>query len=79
MQNVALAIWALMLSLPVSRRIHPPINIGNLRVLPQDILIVALGVALMLLLQYFLKYTREGKALKSSSARPDGSVTDGRG
>jgi branched-chain amino acid transport system permease protein len=64
-RNVALAIWgpdAQPFPSPVG---STPINIGNLRVLPQDILIVALGVALMLLLQYFLKYTREGKALRA--------------
>jgi len=64
-RNAALAIWG-----PDAQPFAPPlgsrtIEVGGLRLVPQDLLIVAVGVFLMLVLQYFLRYTREGKALRA--------------
>lgn len=64
-RNVALAIWgadAQVFPAPVSA---DPLTFGVLSVTPQDLLIVAVGIGLMLVLQYLLKYTREGKALRA--------------
>lgn len=64
-RNLALAIWgpdAQLFRSPVG---SVPVEIGTLRLFPQDIFILILGIALMILLQYFLKYTREGKALRA--------------
>ncbi len=64
-RNIALGVWgpdAQPFPSPVG---SSPIQIGNLRIVGQDTLIVLTGIGLMLLLQYFLKFTREGKALRA--------------
>lgn len=64
-RNVALAIWgpdAQLFPSPVGSK---TISLRGLRLVPQDLLIVLVGVLLMLLLQYFLRFTREGKALRA--------------
>lgn len=64
-RNVALSIWgpdAQPFQSPVG---STPMRFGGLTVVPQDILIVSVGVGLMIVLQYFLRYTREGKALRA--------------
>lgn len=64
-RNLALAIWGPDAQPFPSPAGSVPIQIGNLRIVPQDILIVSVGTLLMLILQYFLRYTREGKALRA--------------
>lgn len=64
-RNVALAIWG-----PDAQPFTPPlgsqpVRLGSLSIVPQDILVISLGLALMLAFQYFLRYTREGKALRA--------------
>ncbi len=64
-RNIALVIWgpdAQAFPSPVD---SSPLRLGNLSIIPLDILIVSVGLVLMLLLQYFLNYTREGKALRA--------------
>ncbi len=64
-RNVALAFWgpdAQILSSPVS---STPISVGVLSFTPQDILVVSVGIMLMVILQYVLKRTKEGKALRA--------------
>jgi len=64
-RNIALAVWG-----PDAQPFAPPLGAQPLRlrslsIVPQDILVVSVGISLMLLLQYFLRYTREGKALRA--------------
>ncbi|MHB1406722.1 MAG: branched-chain amino acid ABC transporter permease [Desulfitobacteriaceae bacterium] len=64
-RNIALVIWgadAQIIPSPVSAK---PINLGVLSITPQDILIITVGIGLMLILQYFLRFTKEGKALRA--------------
>jgi len=64
-RNCALMIWgpdAQLFPSPVGAR---TVQVGHLRLVPQDLLIVGIGIVLMLLLQYFLRFTREGKALRA--------------
>ncbi|MCL4516571.1 MAG: branched-chain amino acid ABC transporter permease [Firmicutes bacterium] len=64
-RNIALVIWG-----PDAQAFPSPVGsssvqMGSLSIIPQDILIVSVGLAVMLFLQYFLGYTREGKALRA--------------
>ena len=64
-RNVALLIWgpdAQLLRSPVG---SDPIDVGMLKITPQDLLIVFVALLLMAALQYMLKYTKEGKALRA--------------
>lgn len=64
-RNCALIVWgpdAQLFPSPVGSR---TVSVGSLRLVPQDLLVVAVGILLMLLLQYFLRFTREGKALRA--------------
>ncbi|MGI6224668.1 MAG: branched-chain amino acid ABC transporter permease [Peptococcales bacterium] len=64
-RNLALLIWgpdAQLFPSPVSTK---PINLGILSITPQDIMIVVIGIALMIIFQYLLKQTKEGKALRA--------------
>ena len=65
LRNLALVVWGPNPELfpsPVSSR---TVSIGSLNLLPQNLLIVGVAIFLMLLLQYFLRFTREGKALRA--------------
>lgn len=76
-RNVALMIWgpdAQIFPSPVSSK---PISVGMLYITPQDILVVLVGIGLMLVLQYFLKKTREGKALRAVAQDRYGAVLQG--
>jgi branched-chain amino acid transport system permease protein len=64
-RNLALLIWGPDVQLFPSPVGSKPIDLGGLRLLPQDILIVVTGICLMLLLQYMLRYTKSGKALRA--------------
>lgn len=64
-RNLALIIWGpdpQLFPSPVGSR---TVSVGSLNLLPQDLLIVGVAIFLMLLLQYFLRFTREGKALRA--------------
>lgn len=64
-RNLALMIWgpdAQLFPSPVSNK---PLTLGGLSITPQDILIVFIGIILMTLFQYFLKKSKEGKALRA--------------
>jgi len=64
-RNLALIVWGpdpQLFPSPVGSRI---VSVGSLNLLPQDLLIVGVAIFLMLLLQYFLRFTREGKALRA--------------
>jgi len=64
-RNVALLIWgpdAQLYPSPVSTK---PLTSGVISITPQDILIVVIGILIMLIFQYFLKRTREGKSLRA--------------
>ncbi|HHW40055.1 MAG TPA: branched-chain amino acid ABC transporter permease [Syntrophomonadaceae bacterium] len=64
-RNVALVIWgadAQNSPSPVSTK---PIYLGSLSITPQDILILMAGIALMVILQFLLKRSKEGKALRA--------------
>lgn len=64
-RNVALVLWgadAQVLPSPVGSKTF---NVGVLHVTGQDFLIVGLAVVLMLALQYLLKKTKEGTALRA--------------
>ena len=64
-RNLALVIWgpdAQLLPSPVSA---DPINVGMMSFTMQDLMIVSVAMALMIVLQYFLKRTKEGKALRA--------------
>lgn len=64
-RNLALVIWgpdAQSVPAPVS---YQPLSLGVLKITPQDLLIVAVAIGLMLILQYFLRKTKEGKALRA--------------
>ena len=64
-RNVALMIWgpdAQLLPSPVSTK---PVTTGILNITPQNILIVVVGLLLMIIFQYLLKQTKEGKALRA--------------
>jgi len=65
LRNLALVVWGPNPELfpsPVGSR---TVSIGSLNLLPQNLLIVGVAIFLMLLLQYFLRFTREGKALRA--------------
>lgn len=64
-RNMALLIWGPDVQLFPSPVGSTPIDLGGLRLLPQDLLIVGTGISLMLLLQYMLRYTKSGKALRA--------------
>lgn len=64
-RNLALLVWG-----PDAQPFPSPagsgtVMIGGLRLVRQDLLIVGVGLSLMLALQYFLRFTREGKALRA--------------
>ena len=64
-RNLALAFWGpdpQILPSPVSSQ---PISLGGVSVTPQDILVLLVGITLMIVLHFFLKRTREGKALRA--------------
>lgn len=64
-RNVALVIWgadAQVLPSPVSNK---TINLGVTNITGQDILIITIAIILMLALQYLLKKTKEGAALRA--------------
>lgn len=64
-RNVALLLWgpdAQLLHSPVG---SDPLDIGMLKITPQDLLIVFVALLLMAALQYMLKMTKEGKALRA--------------
>ncbi|MEX0973802.1 MAG: branched-chain amino acid ABC transporter permease [Bacillota bacterium] len=64
-RNCALIIWgpdAQLFPSPVGSQ---TVSVAGLRLVPQDLLVVAVGILLMVLLQYFLRFTREGKALRA--------------
>ena len=64
-RNVALLVWgpdAQLLQSPVSTE---PIDVGMLKITCQDLLIVFVALLLMAALQYMLKCTKEGKALRA--------------
>ena len=42
-----------------------PINLGIMSITPQDILIIIVSIVIMICFQYFLKYTKEGKASRA--------------
>lgn len=76
-RNIALVIWgpdAQIFSSPVSAK---PFTLGMLSITPQDILIVTVGIGLMLVLQYFLKRTKEGKALRAVAQDRYGAILMG--
>jgi branched-chain amino acid transport system permease protein len=76
-RNVALVIWgpdAQVFASPVKNR---PLSLGALSITPQDILIVVMGIGLMLILQYLLKKTREGKALRAVAQDRYGAILMG--
>lgn len=64
-RNAALLVWGPDVQLFPSPVGSTPISLGDLRLVPQDLLIVVAGVLLMLLLQYFLRYSKGGKALRA--------------
>lgn len=64
-RNIALMIWgpdAQLFPSPVSTR---PISAGIVRITPQDLLIIGIGILIMIVFQYLLKYTKEGKASRA--------------
>ncbi len=64
-RNLALRIWGpdpQILPSPVSSQ---PFSLAGVSVTPQDILVLSVGITLMLVLHFFLKNTREGKALRA--------------
>ncbi len=64
-RNIALAIWgpdAQVFPSPVGDK---PLQLSMISVTHQDILVVCVGILVMAILQYFLKYTKEGKALRA--------------
>jgi len=64
-RNLALMIWgpnARNFASPTGNRVF---NVGSMVVTGQDILVIVVAVLLMLLLQIFLKKTKEGKALRA--------------
>ena len=64
-RNLALSVWGPNPELLPSPVGSQTVSVGNLNLLPQDLLIVGVAIFLMLLLQYFLRFTREGKALRA--------------
>ena len=64
-RNIALFIWGPDAQLYPSPVSSAPITSGIVSITPQDMLIVALGVVIMIAFQYFLKYTKEGKSLRA--------------
>lgn len=64
-RNVALLIWgpdAQLFPSPVSTK---PIASSVLSMTPQDILIVIIGIVIMIVFQYLLRHTKEGKASRA--------------
>ena len=64
-RNLALIFWGADAQVLASPVIDKVIKIGVLHITGQDILIVVVALILMLALQYFLKYTKEGTALRA--------------
>lgn len=64
-RNVALLIWGPNPQLYPSPVGTSPLTSGIISVTPQDLLIVAVGIIIMLVFQYFLKRTEEGKSLRA--------------
>lgn len=65
LRNIALMIWgpdAQLFPSPVSTK---PIAAGVMSMTPQDILIVIVSIIIMIIFQYLLKYTKEGKASRA--------------
>ncbi len=64
-RNVALLVWGPNPQLYPSPVGTSPLTSGLISVTPQDLLIVAVGIIIMLVFQYFLKRTEEGKSLRA--------------
>ncbi|MDR3588921.1 MAG: branched-chain amino acid ABC transporter permease [Negativicutes bacterium] len=64
-RNIALAIWGPEAQIYPSPVSAAPLALGVLSITPQDLLIVITAIGLMLILQYLLKKTKEGKALRA--------------
>ncbi|MDR7857499.1 branched-chain amino acid ABC transporter permease [Tissierella sp.] len=65
LRNIALMIWgpdAQLFPSPVSTK---PIASGIMSMTPQDILIVVVSIIIMVVFQYLLKHTKEGKASRA--------------
>ncbi len=65
LRNVALALWGADAQVLPSPVISDRITIGSLNITGQDVLIVVVAIVLMLILQYVLKKTKEGTALRA--------------
>lgn len=64
-RNVALLVWGPNAQSIISPAGSDPLTSGNISITGQDIVIVVVAIVLMLVLQIFLKKTKEGKALRS--------------
>jgi branched-chain amino acid transport system permease protein len=76
-RNIALVIWgpdAQLFPSPVSTK---PITTGILSITPQDILIVIMGILIMIIFQYLLKHTKEGKASRAVAQDRYGAILMG--
>ncbi len=64
-RNLALVVWgpdAQIFASPVGAA---PYQIGVLSITPQDLLVIGVGILLMVVLQYALRHTKHGKALRA--------------
>jgi branched-chain amino acid transport system permease protein len=64
-RNIALAVWGPEAQIYPSPVSADPFALGVLSITPQDLLIVFTAIGLMLVLQYLLRRTKEGKALRA--------------
>ena len=64
-RNMALAIWGADAQVLPSPAANEAINLSVMSVTGQDFLILGVALFLMIVLQYLLKYTREGTALRA--------------
>ena len=64
-RNLALVIWGPDAQVFLSPVSASPYSLGVLSVTPQDLLVVGVGILLMVILQFVLKRTKEGKALRA--------------
>ena len=65
LRNIALLIWGPDAQLYPSPVSSTPLMSGVVSITPQDVLIVVVGIAIMVLFQYFLHYTLVGKSLRA--------------